>query len=169
MPKRFQMPPYDRDDPESVQYALDQTEIFLNNTTAALEAGIKVHAATPSTSGPTTISTADPLTVTVSEMSITADFGGNTILIFAGGSFSHGTANGGITSEVYDGASAVGDSRRTTTHPTANGPLVHGVVQSYTPAAGSRTISWRWKVSAGTGTARGVERHLVIAELRFTA
>lgn len=169
MANRFKMPPYDPADESSLQYALDQTELFLNTAIPALEGGIVLHVADPSSvTGSTTTSTADPMTAVVSNMSITADFGGYPLLFFWSALMQNNTAGATTRSALHVDGTEVFASRRATTHGTANGVSNHSLSGFYyQPAAGSRTMTMRWHVSSGTGTV--YERQFVIAELRNAA
>lgn len=124
-----------------------------------------LHTTTASTSGPTTTSTANPPTTTLSEMSITADFGGNPVIAFFTGTFSHPNDDADIRVAIRD-AGTVKQQRRARFAPsTSTQGQVIAATAAWTPASGSRTIDVTWSTSLGTATADLLERQLVILEL----
>lgn len=136
-------------------------------------AGFKVRAVDVSaaTGNPQTTSTADPMTQTIPGMSIAADFGGNPLMIFYGGTFYQPAGSGtiAIRTALYDGSTEIatlGDSRRQISAATNAARQVIDATYFYTPPAGSRTISYRWNVSSGTAQNDSKQRHLIIVELR---
>lgn len=155
-------------DPE-VQQAFDKLRMQFPLGSEALQANAatKLHTATPTTSGPTTTSTADPMTAVIPEMTITADFGGNVCALVFTGSFSHGSANGTGEIQFFDATANTNiGQRRSGSHATVGGNFTVAVVEPYTPAAGSRTINVRWRTGAGTLTATTLRRSFLILELR---
>ena len=136
--------------------------------TAALaaNAATKIHIATPTTSGPTTASTASPPTAVVPEMSITADFGGNPIIALF-------SADLRVSAAAFVGvgiADAVGGfiaaSERTAHTATASGAVPASLIYAFTPSTGSRTLQVRWRTTAGTVTNIDLRRQFVVLELR---
>lgn len=150
-------------DPE-VQQALDQIGLAFPLDSQQLQVGAatKLHSAQGSTLAPTTTSTANPPTVVLNEMTITADFGGNPIVILFTGLFNNTAGN--TTRICLHDLTAGTDIEFNRSTVAATDTLVQ--IQPYTPAAGTRTIQVRWSTSAGTATAAGVNRTLVIVELR---
>lgn len=161
----------------------DPTELLLpNSVTADLiatggvgtieiadDAVTEIDIAYPTTSAPTSTSTADPMTAVIPEMTITKDWGGDPIIILWSASVSHGTAAAIVRTELYEGSTALGgddSSRRSLVHPTAAiaGPIA--MMYAYTPTTGSKTISARWNTTAGTITATGLRRMLVIVRVK---
>lgn len=131
----------------------------------AVGAATVIHSAVGSTSGPTTTSTADPMTAVLPQMTITADFGGNPVLVFCSVSVNNSSAGASTRLAVYDDAAEVASSRRVAASNGTDTTTV-ALITAFTPAAGSRTISVRWHVAAGTATANGVNRQLIIVEVR---
>lgn len=131
--------------------------------------GQRTWAATPTTSGPTTVATAGAPD-TLAEMTLTVNASGAPILVLFSAAFSHGTA-GAVTSHGFsvDGAGVpTADTREM--HAPGNGYIQNvKLVKLWTPTPGVHTIAVKWWVSAGTATARFTERTFFAAELGTAA
>jgi hypothetical protein len=106
----------------------------------------------------------------VPQMEISEDFGGDPILIFFTGVFSHGTAGAQVGVRLYEGAvgseAEVSKTFRPIISPGANQDMPTAIVHAMTPPSGERNVQVRFNVGAGTGTADGSNRSLVVARLR---
>jgi hypothetical protein len=125
----------------------------------------KLHFTTPTTSAPTTTSTSF---VVLPEMTITADFGGNELLIIFTGTFQQSANASVVAVGIHDGGTVIEAGARTEHNfPNSGRPTPFSIVRRYAPAAGSRTIDVRWAVSGGTtGTNLTTQRQLLVLELR---
>lgn len=120
-------------------------------------------AAYGTTNGPTTTSTTP---VDLSEMSISINTtAGSVLLVLFNGMFANNTlANQVATDLVLDGTQ---QKRRTGSAAAANALFSLSHVHVLTGlSAASHTVKIQWFVSGGTGTASGVERSLVVVELK---
>jgi hypothetical protein len=133
----------------------------------SIEVAVKLHTTTPTTSDPTTTSTAEPPTAILPQMSVTADFGGNPILcLFTGHMFNATASSIGIA--LADAGTVIVPTRRDTVL-AANAAQSLSLIHAFTPPAGSRTINIRWRTSAGTAICGLLRRQLVIVEFRSVA
>lgn len=135
----------------------------VGTTQLAANAATKLHTTTATTSSPTTTSA---VAATLAEMTITADFGGNPILVMFSGDFTHSTAGNWILVELFDAGVSVATTPRGANDASANYQHTMTVTHGYTPAAGSRTLDIRWSTAGATATATLTRRNLSILELR---
>lgn len=129
--------------------------------------GSRVHAQAGATNpGATITSTANPPTVVVSDMAISADLGTKPVLIGFTGSFQNSVV-GDVRILLYDNTAgaAIGTIRRGSVLAN-NGVITLAHMAVYTPpASGSRTIQVRASTTAGNLIPLTTERQLVIVEL----
>lgn len=132
----------------------------------AANAVTAINVAAGSTSAPTTNSTADPMTATIPEMTITADFAGDPIVVLFSGQFSHDTSAALTEIALYEGSNELANTRRGATAHAINAVFTLGTMYSYTPTTGSKTITVKWHVGSGVATASSTNRHLTIIRLK---
>lgn len=138
----------------------------VGTTQLAANAATKLHTTTASTDGPTQTNTTSATATVLSEMTVTADFGGNPVLIIFTGQFSSDTANTFVAVELFDAGTAVATALRAPNPSAANEHFEISLTHGYTPATGSRTLQIRWWTGAGTATSLSTRRNLAILELR---
>lgn len=132
---------------------------------AAIATGSYVQAgsAVGVTTGPTTNST---VYVDLTDMSVTLATTGGNLLAFFVGTFSHPTVGTSIdTALSLDGAVEVGNGDGMA--PGANYRYRLTNMYRWTGvAAGNHTVKVRWAVGAGTATSTGINRILIVVEVK---
>lgn len=127
----------------------------------AANAVSQVGRGSPSSSGPTTASGTAAL---MPQMTVTLTTTGGPVLIWFDCTVSNTTVSATTAFDLYiDGAQVL---RRSGQCKVANMAEIIAATHSHTPAAGSHTWEIRWFLTAGTSTSTGVERNLMVAELK---
>jgi hypothetical protein len=116
--------------------------------------------ATPTTSGPTTVSTSY---ADVPEMTVTLVTEGGSVIVVAQISFNHSAGSVAVNFALsQDGAAEVFDVNLTTVAAGFAQQAV--VVGHFTPAAGSHTWKMRWKTGSGTLAGLVLQRSMFALE-----